>query len=66
MASFGLLRRVALLRAEVSEEISVTLMKEAQSSSEKSAPTRATRRNNPENAILHINLTFESYLEKAM
>jgi carbonic anhydrase/acetyltransferase-like protein (isoleucine patch superfamily) len=36
MASFGMLRRVALVRTDVSEEI-----------------TRATRRNIPEDAIIH-------------
>jgi hypothetical protein len=85
MVSFGMLRRVALARTDVSEELSisfimvryhlvflrsvrrllvtasvvpsspilVTVMKDALNSSETPALARATRRNIPEDTILH-------------
>jgi hypothetical protein len=51
-----MLRRVALVKTDVSEELSavtylVTLMLEAPSSSETSVLTRVTRRNIPEEAF---------------
>jgi hypothetical protein len=50
MLSSGLLRRVALVRTDVSEE---------PGASETSVLTRATRRNNPEDTILHCTYLSE-------
>jgi hypothetical protein len=49
----GILRRVALVRADVSEEFSSYLMRGIRSSPETSVLIRATRRNILEDAILH-------------
>jgi hypothetical protein len=54
--SSGLLRRVALVRTNVSEEPGaafITRLKEAPGSTETLVIKRATRRNNPEDTILH-------------
>jgi hypothetical protein len=65
MAYSGMLHRVVLVRTDVSEELSasiirvgsspilVTLLTKARSSSEWSGLTRTTRRNIPEDVILH-------------
>jgi hypothetical protein len=53
MASSGMLRRVALVSAVPSSPILVTLTNETPSSSETSIRTRGTRRNIPEDDILH-------------
>jgi hypothetical protein len=52
MSSSGMLRRVALVRTD-GEPILVTLMMEAQCSSEPSVLTKNTLRNIPEDDILH-------------
>jgi hypothetical protein len=67
MASSGMLRRVALVRTDVSP-ILVSLMKEAQSTSETTYITRATRRNIPGDAILHSHRPeiLKSYTDQAL
>jgi hypothetical protein len=53
--SSGMLRRVALVRTDDSEDLSAsfTLMKEALIFTETSVLIRATRRNIPEDTLLH-------------
>jgi hypothetical protein len=56
MVSSGMLRRVALVGTDVSKELSassIRVMKEALSSSKTLVLTGATRRNTPEDTILH-------------
>jgi hypothetical protein len=70
MVSSGMLRRVALVRTHVSEELSASFIrvtrigelgtKEAQSYSETSIPTRTTRRNIPEDTFLCRIISFDS------
>jgi hypothetical protein len=63
MVSSGLLRRVALVRTDVSEEPGASFIRmakigelgktQAATSNRRTLLTRATRRNNPEDTILH-------------
>jgi hypothetical protein len=80
MPSSDVLRRVALIRTDVSEERSASIIRvtrlgeliEALCSSETSVPTRDTRRNIPEDGILHShrletsNLTYFSSMGKLL
>jgi hypothetical protein len=63
MPSSGILRRVALVRTDISEELSASIISVARigelgtlASSETLVLTRETRRNIPEDGILHLKL----------
>jgi hypothetical protein len=49
MSSYGVLRRVNVVRTDISEELSTSIIR----------VTRATRRNIPEDAILHTLACFQ-------
>jgi hypothetical protein len=66
MVSSGLLRRVALVSTDGSEELSASFIRESRidelgtNSSETSVIRRAKRRNIPKDAILHIEIVCKA------
>jgi hypothetical protein len=76
MASSGMLRYVALVRTDFSEELSVSIIRVTRigelgttlSSSETSVLTTATQRNIPEDSILHSysRRNLKSYISSAV
>jgi hypothetical protein len=66
MVSSGMLRRVALVRTDVSGEPSTSFIRVTLGSSKTSVITRATRRNIPEDTILHDRCSFVTAALKAL